>query len=113
MVARRIVGIILVLAGIAMLVSSHIITVRVAEGSMQISSAQGQVDQANQLFSLNPYSKQAGKVVTGSAQNQINEGRHTVAYYEGLARTLQIAGIVSIIVGVGVFFIGGGKKRSH
>ncbi len=110
---KRIVGIVLFLAGVAMLITSHVITTRVAEGKIKISNAQGQVDQSNQLFSLNPYSKEAGGMITGSAQKKIDEGRHTVAYYEGLARTLQIAGIVSAIVGVGVFFLGGRKKPHH
>ena len=67
---KRILGILILLCGIAMILGSVYIKQRVAEGKMQISSAQNKVNQGNSLFSLNPVSKEIGKGVTGSAQKR-------------------------------------------
>ncbi|MBS0625180.1 MAG: hypothetical protein JSS32_03945 [Verrucomicrobia bacterium] len=108
--SKQITGIVLVLAGVAMLLTSQYIKSQVLEGKQQISSAQKKVDTANQLFSVNPVSKEVGKGLTGGAQRKIDEGRGEVAHYEQVAQVLNIGGIGAIIVG-GVIFLLGRKKR--
>jgi uncharacterized protein YjeT (DUF2065 family) len=104
--AKRIVGIVLIIAGIAMLGFSYYIKQEVAAGNLQISSAQEKVDRSQGLFNLNPVTKEVGKGLTGAAQSKIDEGKRDVEYYTHLANTLQIAGIACIVVGAIVIFLG-------
>jgi hypothetical protein len=98
----RILGIIILLAGIASIFFSNYITTQINEGKIKIEKGQKTVDQSNSLFSLNPYSKQVGQGMTSSAQKKIDEGKNEVARYEQIASTLQIFGIAGIVVGAGV-----------
>ena len=108
---RRILGIVVVIAGIALIVISQYIKTQVAEGNLQISSAQQKVDQGNKLFSLSPYSKPIGQQMTGSAQKKINAGQEQVAYYDQLADQLQIGGIILIVIGAVIILIPRRAKR--
>ncbi|MGC1879327.1 MAG: hypothetical protein WA678_08140 [Rhabdochlamydiaceae bacterium] len=110
----RILGIIILLAGIASIFFSNYITTQINEGKIKIEKGQKTVDQSNSLFSLNPYSKQVGQGMTSSAQKKIDEGKNEVARYEQIASTLQIFGIAGIVVGAGVTlfsFFGSRKNR--
>jgi putative Mn2+ efflux pump MntP len=109
--SKKISGLIIVILGLVCLYFSHYIKEQVEQGKMQISEAQGKVDTANSIFSVNPVSKEVGKGLTSGAQRQINEGRMEVAKYGQLAMWLQIGGYVLIIVGVLVFLTGFRKKR--
>ena|SRR5579871_3822167 len=110
----RILGIVILVAGIACLFFSNYITDQVNEGKIKIEKGQKTVDQSNKLFSLSPYSKPIGDQLGSSAQKKINEGKEQVSYYEQLAQTLKVSGIIGIIVGAGITifsFIGPRKKR--
>jgi hypothetical protein len=101
---KRIIAICIVVLGIIMLLFSENIATRVAEGRAQISSGQSQVDTANKVFSVHPYSEKVGGVFTGSAQKRIDAGTQEANYYENMGRMVQIAGIVMIVIGGFVFF---------
>jgi hypothetical protein len=107
---KRVGGIILLVCGIGLLFFSHHISERVAEGRVEIAEGQKKVDTADSLFSLNPYSKQVGKEVTGSGQKKINEGSKEADEYSVLAGRLQIAGVISLVLGAGLFLISFRKK---
>ncbi|MBS0605159.1 MAG: hypothetical protein JSS60_09030 [Verrucomicrobia bacterium] len=110
----RVLGILIIIAGIASILFSNYIMEQVAEGKIKIEKGEKAIKQGNQLFSLNPVAKEVGKGLTDSAQKKINEGQQQVAYYENLAQTLKTAGIAGIVVGAGIFlfsFMGGNKKR--
>ncbi len=109
----RILGILILLAGIACIFFSNYITNQVNEGKIKIEKGQKTVDQSNRLFSLNPYTKQVGQELSSSSQKKINEGKEEVAHYEQIAQTLQISGIVAIIVGAGIsiFSFFGSRKK--
>jgi hypothetical protein len=110
----RILGIVVMVAGIACIFFSNYITNQVNEGKIKIEKGQKTVDKSNSLFSTNPYTKPIGKGITSSGQKKINAGKEEVAYYEQLARTLQISGIVGIIVGAALTifsFFGQRKKK--
>lgn len=109
---KRILGIALIVIGAIMLFFSDYIAEQVAEGKLKIQSAQSQVDTADTLFKQSEFTKPVGKIFTGSAQKKINEGQAQVDYYEGLSNNLKIGGIVLIVIGVGVLFIGRKKKGS-
>jgi uncharacterized protein YjeT (DUF2065 family) len=110
----RILGIVVVVAGIACIFFSNYISTQVSEGKIKIEKGQKTVDQTNSLFSSSPYTKQIGKGVTSSGQKKINAGKEDVAYYEQLAQTLKISGIVGIVAGAALTiysFFGSRKKR--
>ena len=102
---KRIIAIVLIIGGVALILVSNYIKGEVASGRDQISSAQSKVDTADQVFSLNPYSKQVGKQITGSAQKKIDAGSAEAAHYEEMARWLQIGGIVLIVAGGALFLL--------
>lgn len=105
---KKVIGIIVIIAGIAALIFSSYIKKQVEEGKSQIGSAQKKVNQGNSLFSLNPVAKEVGQGITGSAQKKINAGTQEVAQYEEIAKWLQICGIIVIVLGAGVLFL---KKK--
>jgi hypothetical protein len=110
---KRILGIVLIVAGIAMFFMSNYIAEQVAEGKGQISSAQQKVDTGNKLFSLNPATKEVGKTFSGSAQKKIDEGKLEVTKYEKIADLLHTGSIVLVIAGVVLVimsFVGKRKK---
>jgi len=108
---KRILGILILLVGLAMLSVSYYIKHQVVEGRTQISSAQKKVDRGNSLFSLNPISKQLGQGMTNSAQKKIDKGQQEVDEYTVLANRFQTWGIVVAVVGVVV--IAFGRKKKH
>jgi hypothetical protein len=107
---KRILGIIVFIAGLAAILTASYIKKQVEEGKWQISSAQQKVDTANSLFSLNPTTKQVGKGLTAPAQGKINEGQSQVAYYESVEGWLKIGGAVLMVIGAGLVIFGGRKK---
>ncbi|HSX10905.1 MAG TPA: hypothetical protein VLF94_04230 [Chlamydiales bacterium] len=107
---KKILGIALIVVGAIMLLFSHYIAEQVAEGRMRISSAQSTLNTTNRVFDQTQYTKPVGGLFTGGAQQRINAGTAEADQYADLAQKLQIAGIVLIIVGVGVLFLG--KKKS-
>lgn len=108
----RVIGILIVIAGIACIFFSNYITTQVNEGEIQIEQGQKKIDQSSGLFSKSPYTKMIGKGITSSGQKKIDAGKEQVSYYEQLASTLKTVGIVGIIVGAGLtIFTFFGKKR--
>lgn len=102
--ASRILGILVLIAGVVMLFYSNYIYDQLGEGRAKVASAQGKVDMTNQLFSLTPESKKYGKeFVTSPIQEKINEGRMTIEQYEILADRLHLWGIILIVVGALIF----------
>lgn len=107
MVAKKIIGLVASIIGIALILLSIYITNRTEEGKMQVASAQKKVDQGTGLFSLNPVAKEIGKeVITDPAQKKIHEGNQQIAQYEMLAKWSQIGGIALFVLGAGIVFIG-------
>lgn len=108
----RILGIVLIVVGGVLFYFSNYIADQVAQGQGQVESAQGKVDTANSLFSLNPYSKQVGSTLTSPVQKRIDAGNQQIAQYSALIRPLQIGGIASFVVGVLLLIFGGRKRLS-
>ncbi len=105
MKAWKITGIILCILGLACLGMSYYIKEQVAGGKEKIEAAQNAVKKSEQVFALNPVSKEVGNVFTKSAKQQISQGQADIIYYARLATILQIGGIIAIIVGIIMFFI--------
>lgn len=108
---KKILGIVLFVIGIALYFISNYIMDQVNEGKQKISSAQKQVDQSNDLFSLAPYGKDIGKELTNPAEKKIHAGQEQVNYYQNTAHFLHIGGVVLMVLGAGTFLIGFIKKK--
>ena len=106
----RVVAIILIICGAALIGFSMYVTKEVEHGKSQVSSAQGKVDKGSGLFSGNPVAQEIGKGVTQGAQKKIDEGQAQINFYEGVASVTMIGGIACIVIGVGAYLFGGKKK---
>lgn len=110
----RILGLLILAAGIGCLFFASYITEQVNAGKAQINQGEQAVSKGNQLFSFNPVAQQVGKSVTNPIQKKINEGKETIAHYEHMAEMFYTGGIIGIIVGGALFlftFFCKGKKR--
>lgn len=112
----RIIGILVLIAGIVMMFVSNYIYDQIGEGNRKIENAQRNVDTGESLLKLTPVTKAVGKQAMSPIQEKINEGRATIEEYEILAHRLQVWGIVLIIAGAVIFllsFVFKKKKRSR
>jgi len=110
----KVIGALIIIAGVAALLFSNYLNEQIAEGNIKIEKGQKAVNQGNQLFSLSPYTQQVGKGLTNSSQKKINSGKEQIAYYQQMADNLHTGGIVAIVVGAGIVlygFMGKKKKR--
>jgi uncharacterized protein YjeT (DUF2065 family) len=107
---KRILGIVVLIAGFVLLGFSYYIKGQVAEGRKKISSAQQKVDFGKKVLSLNPTSEKVGKVMTDPAQKKINAGTEEADRYERMAGNLQIGGIVLVVAGIVVILLGRKRK---
>jgi len=107
---KIILGIITILLGIAALGTSFYINHRVGEGREQIAEAQNKVQKGKELFSLNPLTEEVGKGLANMAQHKLDAAQEQTDYYEQISKWLKLGGIIVIVLGVGVIFIG---KRKH
>ena len=104
--AKRISGIIIVIIGVALILSSFYIKSRVRSGRQEISEAQSTVNKGKKLFSVTPITKDVGDVLTGSAQKKINEASGMADSYAVLATWFQVGGAVFIVLGSVLIYIG-------
>ena len=106
---KRILGIVILIAGVAMVFTSHYIMGQVAEGKMKISDAEEKVGTAKGLFSLSPVTKELSRGKLEEADSQIEAGKGEVAYYEKMAGQLQVGGY--ILIGIGIIVVIFGRKK--
>lgn len=111
MKAKLIAGIVIIVLGIIAIAFSVYIKNEVEAGKVKISSAQSSVDTGKSLFNLSPATKPFGEVITGSAQDKIDQGRQDVAKYEMISNWLMGIGIALIIIGIIVVLTGFRKKK--
>ena len=102
-------GILMILGGLALIGLSVYIKYEVEHGKMQISSAEEKVSQGKSLFSTSPATKMVGNIFTGSAENEISEGKLKISQYEQISLWCLIGGIAFAIIGGALVF--SGKKR--
>ncbi|MFI5334626.1 MAG: hypothetical protein ACHQT8_05625 [Chlamydiales bacterium] len=103
---KRTMGALVFIIGLLMLGGSFYIKSQVLAGREQISSAQKNVDNGKSLFSLSPYTKDAGDLMAGSVQKKIDAGTAEANRYEQIACWLKIGGIVFMVAGAGIFLLG-------
>lgn len=112
MIFRRILGVIIIIVGIVMIFVSLHIEREIVQGKGKISSAQRQVDTGKGFFDLFPGTKPIGKELTRSAQEQIDQGKRDIVYYQKLSERLFYGGIVLIVLGILLLFLRRRKKAS-
>ncbi len=112
MTLKRILGLVVLIAGVAMLLVSNYITNQVEGGKEQIASGEKKVKQSESLFSMSPVAEEVGKGLTGSAKKKIAAGKEEIMRYEAMAEKLKIGGIVASALGVLLILLGGKRKSS-
>lgn len=106
---QRIIGLIVLIGGVALICISMYIKTQIVAGNEQIASGEQKIKTMDTVFSLSPATKQVGSAVTNSGKQKIAKGKEEIAYYTALASQLQIGGIILIVAGAGIFIFG--KKR--
>lgn len=106
---KRILGVIILVAGIAMLFTSNYIMSQVEEGKVKIADAEQKVGTAKGLFSLSPVTKELSKGKLEEADSKIEAGKGEVAHYEKMAGQLQMGGY--ILLGIGIIVVIFGRKK--
>lgn len=96
----KILGIGLIVMGIASFIGGNYISSQVNQGKRKVRKAQSGVDAVNSASSSDPALYFFSKAATGPIQKQINEGKRDIVYYQSLAKNLDIAGWVMLVIGV-------------
>jgi hypothetical protein len=108
----RIIGIILLLAGIGLYFVGNYVADEVAHGRKRISNAQKSVDRSRSITDLSPVTKDAGDMFADGAQKKIDEGKGEANEYQVMADWLHGGGIAVFVIGAGLLiFSFFGKKR--
>ena len=110
---KKILGLVLLVAGACCILFASYINGQVAAGKIQLSDAQDGVDVGNTLFSTNRVTQQVGKPVTGVVQNKIDAGQITVQQYERISMGLEVGGGISILAGIALLIASFKKRRKH
>ncbi|HSX13454.1 MAG TPA: hypothetical protein VLE96_03440 [Chlamydiales bacterium] len=105
MSCKKVFAVALMIVSIVSIIISLVIKSRIHEGKIQVSSAQERVNSANSFFSEVPYTKEIGKGVTRSAQNEINAGEQKIYNYFLVSNFLLYGGIALFILGSILIFI--------
>lgn len=110
MKTRRIWGIVCIIIGAVMLFFSHYIAQQVAEGKIQIHQGQQTIKATESVFGMSKATKPVGEILTSSGRKKIAAGQQDIEKYSQMSRNLKIGGIVLIIIGLGLLFLGKRKK---
>lgn len=115
---KRILGILILIAGIVMILFSNYIFEQIGEGNAKIASAESKMEAGKTMFGMapkqvteNPLYKGSTGMMTSSIQQKIDEGKHTIAYYEQVATWLKWGGWAAVIIGALLFLFSFGKKK--
>jgi len=109
---KRILGILLIIAGIVAICVSSYIKNEVEVGKGKLARGEQQVAQGKALFNLTPETAPVGDALTAGAERQIAQGHRDVAKYEKMAQQLLYAGIAAIVIGVILVILPRRKKTN-
>jgi hypothetical protein len=102
---KRVVAIVIFIAGGVMFGVSLYIKEQVRQGKIEVSDAKRNVERGRSLFSLTPATEPIGEGLARAAEGKIRSGEEQIAYYSHMAQMLQIGGIVLMVAGAGLFFV--------
>lgn len=98
-------GVSLLVLGAALIAFSLYVNQQVEEGKAKVAKVQSQVDTGNRFLSHDPITKRIGEEVTGGIQKKIDEGQEQIDFYEKVAFWTKTGGILSLVLGLGAFFL--------
>jgi len=98
----RIIGLVVVVIGIASMIFANYIRNRLYDAEGQITDAKKKIKQGDQLFSFNPVAKEIGQGFTSGAKEKVSEAEATVAEYYRIAAWSHNGGIALIVIGAGI-----------
>jgi hypothetical protein len=96
------VGVIVI--GLVLVGLSFYIQNEVANGRMQVRSAESSLQRGKALFSLSPATNQVGDAIQRSADRKLGEANQEIAYYANLAQILLVGGVI-VAIGGAIFLI--------
>ena len=99
----RILGIVLVIAGVVAICFSSYINSQVAQGKIQVAQGEQKMNAGKQLFSVTPLTEKIGEGMTSGGDKKIAEGKQKIAHYQGVANSLMTIGVILIIAGAAIF----------
>ena len=103
---RRLIGILLLAAGIAILFYANFQKGRIAEAS---KSANEKINKGQSLFQENPVSEAVGSMVGKSMHEKVST---EVEKYRAMVMWLTIAGIIVGVIGLGMTIFSKNKRKS-
>ncbi len=98
----KIIGILLIVGGIASFIFANYIRSQVDQGKHKVRKAQSAVNSANQVASGDPTLYLFSRTATGPIQKKINEGKKDIVYFQSLAKTLDVVGFIALVAGGGL-----------
>jgi hypothetical protein len=104
-------GIIFLIAGVGAICFAAYINKQLNEGRAQVAGAQQKVDVGTYVLGMDSNTKRASQPLTNHVQEQINEGKMTIAQYEKMVVYLQAGGGAAILVGIVFLFLSFGKRK--
>ena len=108
MLRGKIGSVVVIIVGVVLLFCSFYIKGQVKEGQEKISGIEKNVGIGDKLFSLSPASKEIGSEISKPIREKVAEGKDQIEFYSSLAKWLEIAGVILVVVGVFVILI---KKK--
>lgn len=96
---KKIIAIIIIVVGLAALGGSFYVKRQVAQGRQQISEGQSKVDTGQGLLKSNPFTNEAGKILSAPAQSKIDAGTREADSWAQYAQWLKWGGIALIVIG--------------
>jgi hypothetical protein len=111
MLWKKIVGGLFVFIGFGCIGFSMYIDDQVDQGKHKVRKAQSAVNTANAVTSSNSTLSFFGGLATSPIQDQINEGKRDIAYYNDLSQKFTIGGWILIVSGAALFAWGFKKQK--
>lgn len=109
---RKVIGIILIIAGACLVFTSVYINREVEMGKGKIARGEQQVEAGKQLFKIAPPTEPIGDVLTEGAQRKIDQGKMDVAKWEHYSGWFMYGGIGCLVVGFILLFIPNKRRKS-
>lgn len=111
--AKKIIGLVLIILGVASYLFGNYVATQVVDGKKKIAKTQKTVNKVRGITDLNPDTKVVGKIATQPIQKKIDEGRGDVKTYGTLAMLLHTVGIVLFAIGLLLLLMGFLSKKKQ
>lgn len=103
MSAKKIIGLVFMVIGIAAYLTGSYISSQVTAGQGQVNSAQSSVNAGKSITSSNQYTKEIGNLAASPVQKKIDMGQQDIDTYTQVAFWLHVGGAIFFLLGAGLF----------